>query len=59
MGGSSIVTRLQQPVDPGLLWRWVLESGSVEKARPKGALQREPASWEAEMSSTSDSDVHT
>lgn len=52
MGEYSIMIWLQQPVDPRLLWVWVLGSGSTEKAGPKGAPQRESASWEAGGSST-------
>lgn len=49
----SIKIWLQQPVDPRLLWMWVLGSGFMEKKNgPKGALQRESASWEAGGSST-------
>ena len=52
MGEYSIMIWLQQPVDPRLLWVWVLGSGSMEKAGPKGVLQRESASWAAGGSST-------
>lgn len=53
----SIKIWLHQPVDPRLLWVWVLGSGFTEKTGPKGALQRESASWEAGGSSTLEQDL--